>query len=228
MNTIKKIGHRGAKGHVAENTLESIQKALDLGVDGIEIDVHLCQTGELVVFHDFTLVRLTDGFGEIALKSLADLKALKVNGQFQIPTLEEVLNLIDRKCMLNIELKGEATASETCQTIQFYIDKKGWKYEDFLVSSFNPQELTTIYNLNKNIPLAVLTEDNLDEALQFAKTINAKAIHPEYHLLTKDTVKQLQTLGYKVNTWTVNNFEDISQMKSFGVDGIISDFPDHL
>ena len=118
MNKILKIGHRGAKGYIAENTLESVQKAMDLGVDGVESDVHICQTGELVVFHDFTLERLTGVTGEIATKSLKELKTLNVNGQFRIPTLLEVLDLIDRKCMLNIELKGQQTAYETCEIIQ--------------------------------------------------------------------------------------------------------------
>lgn len=228
MNGIQKIGHRGAKGHVVENTLESIQKALELGVDGIEIDVHLCQTGELVVFHDFTLERLTDGFGEIAMTSLEELKYLKVNGQFKIPTLLEVLDVIDKKCLLNIEMKGERTAFEVCKSIQLYTETKDWSFKDFIVSSFNHEELTTIFNINKNIPLAVLTESNLNEALDFGNSINVKAIHPKYHLLTKEAVQNIQDLGYKVNTWTVNTVEDIALIKSFGVDGIISDFPDRL
>ncbi|MBO3098691.1 glycerophosphodiester phosphodiesterase [Gelidibacter pelagius] len=228
MNQPLKIGHRGAKGHVAENTLESIQKALDLGVDGIEIDVHLCQTGELVVYHDFTLERLTDGTGEITMKSLDELKSLKVNGQFEIPTLLEVLDLIDKKCMLNIELKGNGTAFETCKSMQLYTETKDWDFEDFIVSSFDHDELKTVYNINKNVPLAVLTDFDLDVAVDFAQTIKAKAIHPHYILLDQKKVQQLQNLGYKVNTWTVNDIEAISLMKSYGVDGIISDYPDRL
>lgn len=228
MNQILKIGHRGAKGYIAENTLESIQKAMDLGVDAVEIDVHLCQTGELVVFHDFTLERLTGVTGEIATKSLKELKTLNVNGQFRIPTLLEVLDLIDRKCMLNIELKGQQTAYETCEIIQFYIETKGWRFDDFIVSSFDYDELQTVFNTNKNIPLAVLTESDMDDALNFAKTINAKAIHPDYQLLNQNKVNELQDLGYKVNTWTVNETNDIALVKSYGVDGIISDFPDRI
>lgn len=223
-----KIGHRGAKGHVSENTLESIQKALDLNVDAIEIDVHLCKTGELVVFHDFTLERLTKDVEEIAMKSLKELKQLRVEVQFEIPTLLEVLDLIDKKCVLNIELKGQCTAFETCKSIQLYTETKGWNFEKFLVSSFNYGELKTVYNINPNIPLAVLTEKDLDEATEFGKTIKAKAIHPLYHLLDKANVQQLQNLGYEVNAWTVNDVEAIKRMKSFGVDGIISDFPDRL
>lgn len=223
-----KIGHRGAKGYIAENTLESIQKALDLKVDGVEIDVHLSQTGELFVYHDFTLERLTEGSGDIAMKSFEELKSLKINGQFKIPTLLEVFDLIDKKCILNIELKGVNTAFETCKSIQLYTETKDWKFDHFMVSSFNTDELHTVYNINKDIPLAVLTESDLDAAIDFAATINAAAINPEYQLLNKHNVKEIQDLGYKVNTWTVNEIDDIALVKTYGVNGIISDYPDRL
>lgn len=227
MNPLK-IGHRGAKGHSIENTLESMQKALDLGVDMIEIDVHLCQSGELVVYHDFTLERLTDGTGEIEMKSLDELKALRVNGQFEIPTLLEVLDLIDKNCKLNIELKGNVTAFETCKSIQLYTETKEWKFDDFLVSSFNYDQLKAVHDINKNIPLAVLPASDLKSATEFAETIEAKTIHPHYLLLDQNKVQELQKSGYKINTWTVNTVEAIALMKSYGVDGIISDYPDRL
>lgn len=223
-----KIGHRGAKGHLAENTLESIQKALELGVDGIEIDVHLCQTGELVVFHDFELDRITDGSGAIAMKTLDELKSLKINGKFQIPTLVEVLDLVDKKCLLNIELKGSTTAFEICKSIQLYTETKDWKFEDFIVSSFNYDQLTEVYTINKAIPLAVLTVSDIGSAVDFAKTVKAKALHPHYLLLNKIKVQELQNLGYKIHTWTINTDDTIALVKSYGVDGIISDYPDRL
>jgi len=123
-NKILKIGHRGAKGHVTENTLESIQKAIDLGVDGVEIDVHLCASGELVVFHDFTVDRMTDGTGEISNFSLKELKKLKVKSRFQIPTLSQVLLLVSNRCLVNIKLKGKNTAKEACRLIEFLSPKK--------------------------------------------------------------------------------------------------------
>ena len=91
------IGHRGAKGHYFENTLGSIEKALELGVDGIEIDVFRCASGELVVFHDQMVDSLTDGKGMIELLSLDSIKKLSIQGQEQLPTLVEVLDLIDEK-----------------------------------------------------------------------------------------------------------------------------------
>lgn len=227
-NPFLKIGHRGAKGYVTENTLESIQKALEQQVDGIEIDVHVCATGELVVFHDFTLDRMTNGTGEIGKTSLSELKQLKVNNWFSIPTLEEVLDVIDKTCILNIELKGRNTALACCEVVQKYIKEKKWDYSHFIVSSFQHHELEAIYKLDKQIPLGVLTKASVTEAMEFAKTINAMAIHPNFALLTSENVKMAQANGYKVYTWTVNDRKTIKRMKRYGVDGIISDVPDRL
>ena len=223
-----KIGHRGAKGYVAENTIESVQKALDFGVDGIEIDVHVCASGELVVFHDFTLDRMTNGSGEINKKTLSELKQLKIDNQFLIPTLEEVLDTINRKCILNIELKGRNTALKTCELIQKYIQEKQWSYNDFIVSSFQNHELENVFQKDENIPLGVLTKANVDDAIEFAQTINAIAIHPNYALLTFENVKKAHNQNYKIYTWTVNDDDTIQRMKSYDVDGIISDLPDRL
>lgn len=226
-NTLK-IGHRGAKGHVVENTLESIQMALDLGVDGIEIDVHLSASGDLVVFHDFTLDRMTNGTGELAKMSLSALKKLTVKKLYKIPSLLEVLDLVDKRCLLNIELKGKNTAFEVCKSIKIYGATKGWEYEHFIVSSFQKRELQDVFNIDKNIPLAVLSKASVEDAMEFANTIKAVAIHPNHALLTPDNVSRAQNLGYKVHTWTVNDVETIQRMKSYGVDGIISDFPERL
>ena len=222
-----KIGHRGAKGHVIENTLESIQKALDLGVDGIEIDVHLCASGELVVFHDFTLNRMTDGNGEISKYTLKELKKLKVKDHYQIPTLSQVLLLVDKKCLLNIELKGINTAKEVCRLIGFFVEKKGWNYKDFIVSSFQSGLLESVYEMNSKIPLGVLTDTNLDKAVSFAKTINAVSIHVDYTMLTQENVEKLQE-DYKVFAYTVNNLKPLDRIKSYRVDAIISDYPNRI
>ena len=225
-NALLKIGHRGAKTYIAENTLASIEKALELGVDAIEIDVHKCTSGELVVFHDFTLDRMTNGSGEVAKHTLEQLKNLKVNNQYEIPTLEDVLNTIDKKCMLNIELKGRDTALKTCKIVEDYIETKQWNLDHFLISSFQHQELEDVYNYNKQLRLGVLTKASVVEAIEFAETINAFAIHPNVALVTKNNVSLAQSKGYKVLIWTVNDQPTIERMKPYGVDGIISDNPD--
>lgn len=225
---VLRIGHRGAKGLIAENTLESIKIALAFNVDGIEFDVHLCASGELVVFHDFTLDRVTNGSGEVSKHTLKELKQLKVEGAFEIPTLTEVLDIIDKNRLVNIELKGKNTASEAVNIIAHYIEKHDWSYDNFIVSSFQHHELETVYNENKNIPLGVLTKANLDEAIEFAETINAKAIHPNFSLLSRDNVEYTKAKGYVIKAWTVNSEEAIERMKQYNVDAIISDFPDKI
>ncbi|HET8810212.1 MAG TPA: glycerophosphodiester phosphodiesterase family protein [Flavobacteriaceae bacterium] len=225
---MKKIGHRGAKGHVAENTLESIQKALDLGVDMVEIDVHRCKSGELVVIHDFTLDRTTNGSGEITKFSLQELKKLKVENQFEIPLLTEVLDAISGKCQLNIELKGLNTAQETCRIVEGYVQNRNWDYSDFIVSSFQKNELFQVLDRNKNIPLAVLSKASLAEAMILAKQLRAKILHPALGIVTKENIAEAKTAGFQINVWTVNDSEAIARMKALDVDGIISDFPDRF
>ena len=223
-----KIGHRGAKGFIAENTLESFQKALDLGVDAVELDVHLCASGELVVFHDFTVDRMTNGSGEVHKMTLSELKALKISNQYEIPTLTEVFDLIDRKCWINVELKGHETAQAAVEIIEKYISEKGWQYNDFIVSSFQKEELERVFVLNKEIQLGILTQASVEQALEWAGELSAKAIHPHFSLLTEENCSEAQEKGYQIFTWTVNHEEDIQRLQHYKINGIISDFPDRL
>lgn len=228
MNDFLKIGHRGAKGHLAENTLESIQKALDIGVDAIEIDVHKCASGELWVIHDFTLDRTTNGSGEIAKRNAEVIKELRVEGQFKIPLLTEVLGLIEGKCDINIELKGLNTAEPVCKIIKEKVASGNWKYSNFIVSSFQKNELFKVRDNDDHVPIAVLSKASVPEAIEIGKRLNAWAIHPSLGIITRDNTKLSQGAGFKVNVWTVNEREDIQRMIDFGVDGIISDYPNRL
>ena len=149
--TIIKVGHRGAMGYEPENTLRSFKKALELGVDMIEFDVYVCKSGELVVIQDDTLERTTNGKGLVIEKTLAELKELDAGKEEKIPTLEEIMDLADKKVKINIELKGDNTAKPVLNMIEKYVDEKGWKYDDFLVSSFNHNELKKFKELNPKI-----------------------------------------------------------------------------
>ncbi len=223
-----KIGHRGAKGHEPENTIIGFQKAIDLHVDRIELDVHLSSDNELMVIHDETIDRTTDGQGLVTSFSLPELKRFKIDKTHSIPTLTEVLNLIDQKCDINIELKSFESADYVVALIEKYVNEKNWKYDRFIVSSFDWNALQQVAFLNADIPIGVLTETDLDLALAFAKFIRAKSIHPYFHLLTKKNTAQLQQKGFQVFPWTINEIEDIKRIKTYQVDGIISDFPDRL
>lgn len=228
MKPILKIGHRGAKGYLAENTLESIDKALQLGVDAVEIDVHRCNSGELVVIHDFTLDRTTNGSGEIAKRDWEVLKRLTVEGEYKLPLLQDVLDLIEGRCKINIELKGLNTAEGTARIIKEYIRDRAWEYSDFIVSSFQKNELFQLRKVDDHVPIGVLSKASVNEAIELGKLLKAEAIHPSLGIITRDSVRNSHDAGFKVNVWTVNEPQDVARMKEFGVDGIISDFPDRL
>jgi glycerophosphoryl diester phosphodiesterase len=223
-----KIGHRGAKGYEPENTLISFQKALDMQVDGIELDVHLSADGELMVVHDETIDRTTNGKGFVNKLSLRELKAFRINGEHQIPTLKEVFDLVNQDCFINIELKSYDTTEKVVSLIEKYVAKKGWKYNRFLISSFDWNALQQVAFLNDKIPIGILTDTNLDLALAFAKFIQAKSIHPYFHLLTKENTAQIQEKGFLIFPWTINETEDIQKIKAFNVNGIITDFPNRI
>ena len=223
-----KIGHRGAKGHAPENSLISFQKALDMQVDGIELDVHLSADGELIVIHDQTIDRTTSGKGLVNKLSLHELKSVLIENKHEIPTLQEVFDLVNQNCVINIELKTYETAAKVTELIEKYVSEKNWQYDCFLVSSFDWNALQQVRFLNDEIPIGILTETNLDLALAFAKFIQAKSIHPHFHLLTKENTVQMQEEGFQVFAWTVNEPEDIQKIKSFNVNGIITDFPDRI
>lgn len=228
MNPLLKIGHRGAKGHEPENTLIAFEKAIDLKVDGIELDVHLSSDGEIIVIHDETIDRTTNGKGFVNQFSLKELKSFTIEKTEEIPTLIEVFELVNQRCFINIELKGINTVKPTFELIQKYISEKNWTENDFLISSFNWKMLDEFHLLNPKIRIGVLTEESIEKALAYAKNIQAFAIHPDYKLLTNENVALMRKNGFEVFPWTVNTPEDIRKIKLWNVNGIISDFPDRI
>lgn len=222
---MKIFGHRGAAGLVAENTLESIKEALQHKVDGIEIDVHRCKSGELVVIHDETLDRTTNGTGNVSDYSLLELEQFATKEGFMIPTLNQVLDLIDGQCVLNVELKGKNTGVLAITLLETYVRTSTWEYDDFIISSFDHSQLFDVKTVSSKFKIGVLTEDNITEALPVARQLKAFSIHPPIHSLTLDEVDLAKIEGYKVYVWTVNTIELIDQSKSWKVDAIITDFP---
>lgn len=222
------IGHRGAMGYETENTLASVQKALDMQVDMIEIDVFNIASGETVVFHDERLERLSNAGGNIETYNIVDLNKVVLEGNHQIPKLQDVLKLIDNKVGLNIELKGAGTSDRVNFITNYYIKNKGWETKNILISSFNWDELREMRRLNPDIAIAILTEEDPLKAIPIAKELNAVAINPYFKKLTLEKVKTIQNEGLKVYTWTVNEPADITTMEEFGVDGIITNYPDRV
>jgi len=223
------IGHRGAAGHEVENTIPSIDKAISLGVDAVEVDVFLCKSGELVVFHDKNLSRLTNSNAFIESLTLDSINKIDVINNNKIPTLEEVIKFINKRVHLNIELKGLNTAKPTYELLQSLFLNKRELIDKISISSFNWEELDIIYNLDNDISTAVLTETKaIQMAINQAKKINAKAININYKLLNRKVVKMIKSEYLIINAWTVNEIHQIKRMINLGVDGIITDFPDRV
>ncbi len=220
------IGHRGAMGYEPENTLLSIAKALTLGVDWIEIDVHNVENN-LIVLHDLRLERTTNGTGSICDRSFAYLRSLDAGKGQQIPILAEVLETVERRCGINIELKGNKTAELVINLIQEYI-ARGWQYEEFLVSSFNHYELKQVKDICPQIAIGVLIYGLPLNYLEIAAELNAVAVILACDYVTKEIVQKIQNRGFKVFVYTVNDPEDIKTMHLLNVDGIFSNYPDRV
>ena len=217
-------------GHVLENTIESVQKAIELNVDGIEIDVFKSKTGELVVYHDPFLSRLSNSNAFIEQISLDSIKKVELMGGYFIPTLKEIVDIIPEKIFLNIELKGQDTAFETNKIITNYLKKYNFPASKFIISSFRWDELKKIRSINKDTPIAILVDslNKIDDAIKLAKQINAVALNPNKEFITKDIVNKIQSKNIKVYPYTINTPRNIRKMRSMGVDAIITDFPERI
>ncbi len=224
-----KVGHRGAMGHEPENTLLSFQKAIEIGADMIELDVHVCKSGEAVVIHDDTVDRTTNGNGKVEDKTLIELKSLEGEKNQRIPTLTEVLDFTDRKIKFNIELKGKKTAKPVCAIIDRYVEEKGWSYDDFIVSSFKHGELWKIKFINRDIKIGVLSEVVPPiKFMSFVKTIKPFSVNVPVNRVDKDFVEKAHKNNFKVFVFAANNSGEIEKAKEIGADYICSDFPDKI
>jgi len=225
---VMRIGHRGAMGYEPENTLRSFRKALELGCHMVELDVHLCRTGELVVIHDDTLERTTNGTGPVREKTLSELRTLDAGRGEKIPLLEEVLAEVMGKMRVNIELKDKGTAQSLACLIERGCGENGWRKEDFLISSFNHEELIAFRKLDSETPVGILFKEIPDGLHELARSIGAFSFNPLFRIVDTGFVNAAHSGGLRVFVWTVNEPEEIDRMKALGVDGICSNYPDRI
>jgi glycerophosphoryl diester phosphodiesterase len=210
------IGHRGACGYEPENSLASFKKALELKVDAIELDVHALKTGELVVIHDSTVDRTTNGKGYVRDYSFEKLRKLDAGNGEQIPTLQEVLDLVDRQVPINIELKGIGTAGSVSDVIDQY-RAKGWTNEHFMVSSYNHMELADFSTLKPDIRTGALIYGITANYAAFASDLKAYSANLSNEFIPPAFIEDAKKRGLKVFMHTVNNQSEIRQMREFGV-----------
>lgn len=220
------IAHRGASSTEPENTLAAFSKAINLGAEMIELDVHLCKTGELVVIHDSRVNRTTNGHGFVSHKSLSELQRLDAGNGEKIPTLQKVFELVGGKTKINIELKGNSVVTETVKLIKHQIENKKQITSDFTISSFHHKQLKEFHALMSEIPIGILYDRNPAGYQKLAAELHATSINLAIKHVNKKLVQEIHQNGLQVWVYTVNRIEDFETMKAIGVDAIFTNFPE--
>ena len=215
------IGHRGAPGLAPENTLASFSHAVRVGVDAVELDVHLSVDGRLVVIHDERVDRTTSGSGTVAGTPFAALRRLDAGGGELVPTLAEVLEIVPDRIAVNIELKGPGTAAPVSHAIAGH-------RRPLLVSAFDHDELRRFHALCPDTPCAPLLGRWRRDALETARSLDAWSVNIADRIADQETVKAIRGTGRLCLVYTVNDVERAAALRAMGVAGVFSDFPDRL
>ena len=213
------FGHRGAPGHCrqGENTCASFRKALEYQANGLEFDVRRCGDGRLVVIHDRTIDRTTNGRGRVSHFSYEELHQFDAGFGERIPLLTDVLDEFGTQCLLNIELKDTGIASDVRQLV---VERR--LESQVIVSAFDWTELR---HLLPDVPIALLSS-NTRKLVSTARELGAVAIHPRRTVVTPRLIAASREAGLRIHVWTVNKPAEISRLRELGVDGIFTDFPE--
>ena len=228
----KIFAHRGSKGTHPENTLSSFREAVRVGSEGIELDVHLTKDGQLVVIHDETVDRTTNGTGEIRNLTLAEVKAMDAGSWFKndfagekIPTLDEVLHLLKElnfTGQLNIELKTDIIQYEglveKCLALQV---TESWPFA-IVYSSFNPYTLVELKKMKPDQEIGLLFE-SVEWANKGDAMLEKESYHPDLKLL--DWTLEWNTKQLPLRVWTVNEDTDINRCFELHIEAIFTDYP---
>lgn len=213
-----KVGHRGARAYEIENTLESFKKAIELGVNAIELDVRKSKDGKLVIIHDDNLKRV---FGKDILVNEAALKELKQLTENKIPTLEEALKAIDKKAdKILVELKEVGYEKKILEIV-----KKEKLKDGVIIVSFHEQALLNVRKLEEKIETGLIYskyKNPIDAALK----LNAQYLVPLYRFTHTRDIEKAHKNNLKVIVWTINTKQEVKEYIAKGVDGIASDKPD--
>ncbi|WIG61447.1 MAG: Glycerophosphoryl diester phosphodiesterase [Ktedonobacterales bacterium] len=230
--------HRGARAAAPENTLHAFAVAFDLGADAIECDVQRSRDGRLVIIHDGTVDRTTDGTGPVAEQSFAELRALNAGARWRqpqrIPTLDETLALVrERGGALNLEIKGESVAESvgTAEAVAPVLAALDPAFlARILVSSFEHPALALLKQRLPGLRIAALygTDWKGRNLIAPALALRAEAIHPGVNLSTHELVRRAHDAGLRANVWTANRWATIRKLLTWQVDGLFSDYPERV
>jgi glycerophosphoryl diester phosphodiesterase len=215
--------HRGAGFLEPENTLRAIRRAIDLGADQVEIDVHLTQDGHLVLMHDATVDRTTNGTGTVAELTLTAIRQLDAGQGERVPTLEEVLALTDGKITPQIELKGPGVGSAVIKTLHSLRCT-----EKVILTSFLHQQLAEARQLDPDIHTGALWGRLPENVVLQAERLGVQALHLWHQFITPEIVTDAHARGLLVRAWNANKEEEMQRLIDLGVDAIGSDRPDLL
>jgi len=217
------VGHRGAAGLEPENTLRSVRKAIELGVDQVEIDVRVTKDGHLVIMHDETVDRTTNGHGYVRDLTFDEIRGLDAGKGERVPTLDEVLNLTQGVVKLQVELKVPEALKPSLEVIE----RRGAE-DDVLIISFIHDLLREAKRLKPNIETGALFSKVPEDICERAIDVGAGSILVYYRSLNSEVVKKAHKLGLTVAAWNPNTIEDMKYTINLGVDIIGSDRPDIL
>jgi glycerophosphoryl diester phosphodiesterase len=224
------LGHRGASADAPENTLRAFQLALAQGADGVELDVRLCASGEVVVFHDATLDRLVGQPGRVADTPWSTLRTLEVrtgNGTAPIPLLSEVLEAIPRTAFINVELKGDAGWFRLATRVARLL-LEGKHEPHVVVSSFQPLCLLALAARGPGLRRGYLLEPDGPYWLEsgiVAPLVGRDAVHPADRQLTLERLRRWHASGREVAVWTVDDPARAQILAGWGVDTVITNHP---
>ncbi|MDO5416808.1 MAG: glycerophosphodiester phosphodiesterase [Lachnospiraceae bacterium] len=226
--------HRGASAYAPENTMEAFELAEKQGADGIELDVQMTRDGKLVVIHDETIDRTSDGTGNVKDYTFEELRGLHFNKlhpeytRAQLPLLEEVLEFLKTNEMtLNIELKNSIFPYPLLEEKVLTL-VSGMRLEERVVySSFNHKSVEKIKAMSPESQAGILYSDGWLRVPSYAKKMGVDAIHPAvYHALDTKLIEKCHSKGLKVHIWTVNRKENMETLVKRGADAIITNYPD--
>jgi len=232
------IAHRGASAAAPQNTLAAFRRAMELGADGVELDVHLSADGVPVVMHNLAVDETTDGTGQVTGKTLAELKELDAGSKFspqfvgeRIPTLAQVFKALEGNLLVNVELKDLSPKGVGLEAPVVEVVRQGGMEKKVLFSSFNPFTLRRIRLLAPNVPSGLLYAHDLPIYLRrawLAPFTPHEARHPDFVMADERLVKWCRARRLRVNVWTVDEPAEMKRLIALGVDGIITNVPDVL
>jgi glycerophosphoryl diester phosphodiesterase len=217
-----RIGHRGARAYEPENTIRSFKKAIEIGVDAVELDVRKTKDGQLVVIHDADVKRTTDGKGLVSELTLKEIKAFSTEKGEKIPTLKETFDFLDEKVKILIELKEAGLEEEVLALV-----RENGLQKSVIVTSFLENALQKVRELDKDIATGLIYAKHKNP-LKAALELKAQYLVAFYRFTHTANVQKAHENGLKVIVWTVNTPEEVVAYVQKGVDGIASDKPDIL